>query len=164
MIFFNQDMLCTIHLKPPHSPPSRVLAGDCEDFHLISTSFWFPGRRGIRLKSRSSHPLPGYLLAAQRSICLFHGYQQCFLTSVLRLTIISSFKRKYNVLKSREGGMHHTLLALGTEDFTNFHLHKKLRSSPNGGCRGFKMTGALLLGSNYFPIYNITIQKYYSSF
>ena len=47
--------LCTSHLKPSH-PPIRALAGDCEDFHLISTSFWFPGRRGIRLKSRSLHP------------------------------------------------------------------------------------------------------------
>ena len=66
------------------SPPIRALAEDCRDFHLVYTSFWFPGWGGIRLKSRSSHPLPGYLLATQRSICLFHGCQQCLLTSMLR--------------------------------------------------------------------------------
>ena len=75
------------------APPIRALAGDCGDFHLIYTSFWFRGRRGIRLKSLSSHPLPGYLLAVQRSICVFHGCQQCFLTSVLRLAIISCFTK-----------------------------------------------------------------------
>ena len=75
------------------SPPIRALAGDCGDFHVIYTSFWFPGRRGIRLKSRSSHPLPGCLLAAQWSICLFHSCQQCSLTSVLRLAITSCFTK-----------------------------------------------------------------------
>ena len=75
------------------APPIRALVGDCGDFHLIYTSFWFPDRKGIRLKSRSLHPLPGYLLAAQRSICLFHGCQQCFLTSGLRLAIISYFTK-----------------------------------------------------------------------
>ena len=85
--------LCISHLRPPHPPTIRALAGDCGDLHLIYTSFWFPGRQGIRLKSRSSHSLPGYLLAAQRSICLFHGCQQCFLTSVLRLAIISCFTK-----------------------------------------------------------------------
>ena len=48
------------------------------------------------------------------------------------------------MLKSRGGGMHHSLLSLGTGNFTHFHLHKKLmpHSSPNGGMRGFQMTGA----------------------
>ena len=77
----------------PRTPPIRALMGDCGDFHLIFTSFWFPGRRKIRLKSRSAHPLPGYLLATQRSICLFHGCQQCFLIGVLRLAIISCFTK-----------------------------------------------------------------------
>ena len=45
--------LCTSRLKPPQ-PPIRALAGDCGDFHLIYTSFWFPGRQGICLKSQSS--------------------------------------------------------------------------------------------------------------
>ena len=88
--WFLVSVLCTSHLKPPH-PPIRALAGDCGDFHFIYTSVWFPGRQGIRLKSWSSHPQPHYLLAAQRSICLFHGCQQCFLTSVLRLAMISCF-------------------------------------------------------------------------
>ena len=60
--------------------PIPALTGDCEDLHLKYTSFWFPGGRGIRSKLRSLHPLPGYLLAAQRSIQLIHGCQQCFLT------------------------------------------------------------------------------------
>ena len=84
-------MYCTSH--PPHPPPIRALAVDCGDFHLIYASFWFPVRRGIRLKSRFSHPLPGYLLAAQRSICLYHGRQQCFLISVLRLAMIICFTK-----------------------------------------------------------------------
>ena len=91
--------LSTRHLKPPH-PLIRTLVGDCGDFHLIYTSLWFPGRRGIRLKSRSSinettstlkiywHTdilighwggFASYFLAAQRSISLFHGCQQCLL-------------------------------------------------------------------------------------
>ena len=39
------------------------------------------------------------------------------------------------MLKSRGGGMHHSLLSPATRDFTHFHLHKKWmsRSSPNGG-------------------------------
>ena len=44
------------------TPPIRALAGVCRDFHLIYTSFWFPGRQGIRLKSQSSHPLPGQFI------------------------------------------------------------------------------------------------------
>ena len=44
--------------ETPAPPPIRAIAGSCGDFHLMYTSFWFPGRRGIRLKSRSSHPLP----------------------------------------------------------------------------------------------------------
>ena len=45
-LHFDRDMygLCTSHLKPPH-PPIRALARDYGDFHLIYTSFWFPGRR-----------------------------------------------------------------------------------------------------------------------
>ena len=139
--------------KPP-APPIRALAGDCRDFHLIYTSFWFPGRRGIRLKSRSSHPLPGYLLAAQRSICLFHGCQQCFLTSVLRLAITSCFTKAVllKMLKSRGRGMHHSLFSPGSGDFTQFHLHKKWmpRSWPNWGVRGFQMAGALTCNDLYF--------------
>ena len=52
------------------------------------------------------------------------------------------------MLKSRDGGMHHSLSSPGTGDFTHFHLHKKRmpRSIANGGwCRGFQMTGALSL-------------------
>ena len=47
---------------------------------------------------------------------------------------------------SRGKGKHHLLLSLGTGDFTLFHLPKEWmpRSSPNGGWRGFQMTGALL--------------------
>ena len=54
------------------------------------------------------------------------------------------------MLNSRGGGMHHLLLSPGTEDFTHFHLHKKLisRSSPNGRVRGFQMTGALHFRKN----------------
>ena len=92
MIQFNSVMHQSFETpapSPPHSPPIRALAGDCGDFQLIYTSFWFPSRRGIRLNSLSSHPLPDYLLAVQRWICLFHGCQPCFLTSVLRLAIIS---------------------------------------------------------------------------
>ena len=107
------SLLKTVYWNPP-LPPIRALAGDCGEFHLIYTSFWFPSRRGIRLKSPSSHLLPGqvidfrsinettstikifdtllvywgafasYLLAAQRSICLFHGCQQCLLTGIWR--------------------------------------------------------------------------------
>ena len=62
------------------------------DFLLIYTSFWFPVD-GEFARSQSLHPLPGYLLAAQRSICLFHGCEQCFLTSVLRLAIVSWFTK-----------------------------------------------------------------------
>ena len=42
------------------------------------------------------------------------------------------------MLESRGRGMHHSLLSLGTGDFTHFHLHKKSmpRSSPNGGGGG----------------------------
>ena len=52
---------------------------------------------------------------------------------------------EYHVLNNRGGGMHHSLLSLATGDFTHFHLHKKWmpRLSPNGGVRGFQMTGAL---------------------
>ena len=52
--------------ETPAPPPIRALAGDCGDFHLIYTSFWSPSRGRIRLKSRSSHPLPGYLLARSK--------------------------------------------------------------------------------------------------
>ena len=90
--------------ETPAPPPIRALAGDCGDFHLIYTSFWFPSRRGIRSKSRSSHHLPGYLLAAQRSICLFHGCQQSFLTSVLRLAIISCFTKGVLCVKNVGAG------------------------------------------------------------
>ena len=61
----------------PHSGVSRGLQGLSPHIHfiLVPLEVWF------RLKSRSSHPLPGYLLAAQRSICLFHGcklfFNQC---------------------------------------------------------------------------------------
>ena len=84
-----------------------------------------------------------YLLATQRSISLFHGCQQCLLTSVLHLATLSCFRRQYYILNSRGKGMHHSLLSLGTEDFTHFHLHKKWipRSSRMGegrGCGGFK--------------------------
>ena len=44
--------------KTSLSCPIRALAGDCRDFQLIYTSFWFPSRRGIHLKSQSSYPLP----------------------------------------------------------------------------------------------------------
>ena len=46
---------------------------------------------------------------------------------------------------SRGGGKHHLLLSPGSGDLTRFHLDKKLmsRSNPNGGWRGFQMTGAL---------------------
>ena len=37
-------------LAPPPQP-ARALAGDCGDFHLVYTSFWLPGKRGIRSKS-----------------------------------------------------------------------------------------------------------------
>ena len=58
-LHFDRDMygLCTSHLKPPH-PPIRALARDYGDFHLIYTSFWFPGRRefawscGLRIPYR----------------------------------------------------------------------------------------------------------------
>ena len=43
----------TSHLKTMH-PPIRALVGDCGNVHHIYTSFWFPGRRGIRLNSWSS--------------------------------------------------------------------------------------------------------------
>ena len=39
------------------------------------------------------------------------------------------------MLKSRSGGMHHSLLSPGTGDFTHFHL--------GGGVRGFQKTGTL---------------------
>ena len=141
-------LLCTSHLKPPH-PPIKALVGDCGDFRLIYTLFWFLGTRGIRLKSRSSHPLPGYLLAAQRSICLFHGCQQCFLTSVLRLAIISCFTK--GVLQScfskgvgagectthfcpQEPGTSLTFTCIKSECPTQARM---------GGVQGFQMTGAL---------------------
>ena len=114
---------CTRHLKTPH-PPIRALAGDCGDFHLIHTSFWFPGRRGIRSKSRSSHHLPGYLLAAQRSVCLFHGCQQSFLTSVLRLAIISCFTKGEPCVEKQGRGNAPLTFVPGNQG-THFHLHKK---------------------------------------
>ena len=45
--------------ETPAPPPIRALAGDYGDFHLRYTPFWFPGRRGISWRSRSTHPLPG---------------------------------------------------------------------------------------------------------
>ena len=48
----------------PPPPPIRALAGDCGDFHLIYTPFWFPGRQGVSWKSRPSHPVPGELSGA----------------------------------------------------------------------------------------------------
>ena len=88
-----------------------------------------------------------YLLAAQKSMFLLHGCQQCLLTRVLRLAIIICFtnhRSAMSVWNSRNGGKHHSLLSPGTGDFTHFHLHKKWmpRSIPNGGLRGLQMTGA----------------------
>ena len=40
--------------NPRTPPPIWALVRDCEDFHLIYTSFWFPGRQGIRIKTWSS--------------------------------------------------------------------------------------------------------------
>ena len=48
-----------------------IQAGGCGDFHLIYTSFWFPSRRGIHLKSWSSHPLATGLFAGRAKINLF---------------------------------------------------------------------------------------------
>ena len=106
--------LCTSHLKSPQ-PPIQALAGDCGDFHLIYTSFWFPGRRGIHLKSWSSHPLPGYLLAGQRLLCFFHGCKQCFLTAVLRLVLIICFTKGVPCVEKR--GLHTLSLAYGAFTF-----------------------------------------------
>jgi len=89
-IFLNELVTIMHQSFESPAPPHSGLGGD---FQLIYTSFWFPGRRGICLKSRSSHPLPGYLLAAQRSICLFHGCQRGFLTSVLHLAIVRCFTK-----------------------------------------------------------------------
>ena len=90
-----------------------IQAGGCGDFHLIYTSFSFPSRRGIQLKSWSSHPLPGYLLAAQRSICFFfHGCQQRLLPTVLGLAVIICFTKGVPCVENR--GL-----------FSHFHLHKK---------------------------------------
>ena len=60
VIFMHQSF----ETPAPPPPPIRALAGDCGDFHLIYTPFWFPGRRGIRWKSRPSHPVPGELSGA----------------------------------------------------------------------------------------------------
>ena len=95
-----------------------------------------------------------YLLAAQKSMFLLHGCQQCLLTRVLRWAIISCFTNYRSTMfvqNSRSGGEHHSLLSLGTGTFTHFHLHKRWmpRSSPNGGGkREFQMTGALLWSDN----------------
>ena len=36
---------CTHQSFETPAPPIRALAGDCGHFHLMYTSFWFPGRR-----------------------------------------------------------------------------------------------------------------------
>ena len=48
------------------------------------------------------------------------------------------------MLKSRGGGMHHSLLSPGTKGltFTCIKSDAPLNASPNGGVRGFQMTGA----------------------
>ena len=75
-------------------PPIRALAMDCGGtFTSYTLHFGSPVGGEVRLKSRSSHPLLGYLLAAQRSICFLHGCHQCFLVGVLRLAIISCFTK-----------------------------------------------------------------------
>ena len=88
----------------------------------MHTSFWFSGRQGISSKSRSSHPVPGYLLAAQRSICLFRGCQQCFLTSVLRLAIISCFTKGVPCVEKLGWGNAPITFVPGSQ---GLHLHKK---------------------------------------
>ena len=67
------------------------------------------------------------------------------------------------MLKSSGRGMHHSLLSPGTGDFTHFHLHKNRmpRSSPNGGLRGFQMTGALQPPSQ--PCFVIRLEFVYYS-
>ena len=107
--------LCTSHLKLPH-PPIWALVEDYGDFHLIYASFWFPGRRGIRLKSRSSHPRMPYrvIFWSLKDQSLYFIAANRVLTSVLCLAIISCFTKEYHVLKSRGWGMHHSLLSPGT--------------------------------------------------
>ena len=144
--------LSTRHLKPPH-PLIRTLVGDCGDFHLIYTSFWLPGRRGIRLKSRSSINETTSTLKifwhthwALRSFCkLFTGRSKINLfvswlptVSFNQCVTLGNAKWEYYMLNSRGEGTRHSLLSPGTEDFTHFHLHKKWipRSSPHQGeCR-----------------------------
>ena len=136
---------CTSHLKPPH-PPSRALAGDCRDFYLIYTSFWFPGRRGIRLKSRSLHSLPGYLLAAQRSNYLFISwlptvfFNQCVTLGNNKLVY------KGSTMCWKVGAEECTTHFCPWEPGTSltFTCIKSTPLKPEWGCAGFQMTGALL--------------------
>ena len=141
---FLQPIFIVMHQSfETSAPPHSGLSGDCGDFHLIYTSFSFPGGRGICLKSRSSHPLLSYLLVAQRSICLFHGCQQCFVTSVLRLAIMSCFTKGvlYHVLRSRGGGectTHFCPREPGTS-LTFTCIKSECRAQARmGGCGGFK--------------------------
>ena len=51
---------------PAPPPPIRALAGDCGDFHLIYTSFWFPGRLEVTVFAS-----PTELFAGRSKINLF---------------------------------------------------------------------------------------------
>ena len=64
IVFFPKEIRhgCTIAgteyiMHQSFKTPAPLHSSLSGDFHLIYTSIWFPGRRGIRLKSRSSHPL-----------------------------------------------------------------------------------------------------------
>ena len=78
-------------------------------------------------------------------------YQSSIVSQILDLihwmvTIFSFYhglvktENTMSVWNSRSGGKHHSLVSPGTGDFTHLHLHKKWmpRSSPMGGCGGFK--------------------------
>ena len=129
------------------APPIRVLAGDCGDFHLIHTSFWFPGRRGIHLKSWSSHPQTIYLLAAQRSIWFFFSWlPTVFFNQCVTLGNDKLFYKR-STMCWKEGAGECTIRFCPREPgtsltFTCIKSECPAQAWMGGGVRGFQMIGA----------------------
>ena len=69
---------------PPYSGLSGGWGGG--GFHFRYTPCWFPGRRGIRWKSRSSHPLRGNKRGSHQTSALF----------VLKPFNCSHFAKRFN--------------------------------------------------------------------
>ena len=82
-----------------------------------------------------------YLLAAQKSMFLLHGCQQCILTHVLHLAIISCFtnyRGTMSVWNSRSGRKHHSLVSPGTSLTSTCIKSECPAQAQIGGCGTFK--------------------------